>query len=598
MNMRPTLPHLAALLLAPLAALLAAETPPSPVKSGVILVNHVGFPPNAAKHCVIPDPPEKMFTVHRLKDTKWSQVFAGTLIAGGNELEPGWVGDFTALKEDGIYQVRCGALKSRCFTIHAGVYDMPMRMIFNYFTLARCGDTTGKSITGPCHLDDGNLVGVGHRDFSGGYHQSCDLRKWAHLEVKGLQGVLNFGQLQTPHWDKGTIDEEVRWGSDYYRKLVREDGGMFDSVFIPIHWGPRDYYVSDPPAPALWDNVRHQAQAAAYFQKRDAAYADKCRQTAERVWRYMSSDKRPPGRYQPPAMPPLAHHWLKTAFNAYRQDSAADLAYRINAAIALRDVTRDESLLEDAARSAAKLLALQVEAEDAPAQASGVFWEGPEREALSLAPCQPEIGLALCELIRAASHHPDADRWRGAVRAMAERYCGITRRNPWGMVATWFDVLEKPVAPGPRGAYPFAYPDGTIRGRVRGAAGKFLSYQYRRGGYHYDNLLAGLFLNRAGDITGNPECRAFAQRQLDWVMGCNPYDASAIEGVGYNQPLRGLFGEFFPPTPQIPGGVMVGLQPMSFDPKQYGNCGPNEYDMPQAGTALWLLAEQAKLHAK
>jgi len=185
-------------------------------------------------------------------------------------------------------------------------------------------------------------------------------------------------------------------------------------------------------------------------------------------------------------MPPLAHQWLKTAWNAFYKDSAAVLAYRISAALALRDVTRDESLLEDAARSAAKLLALQVAVENAPAQASGVFWEGPEGDALAFAPrlfklSQENIGLTLCELIRAAPQHPDADRWRGSVRAMAERYCGIARRNPWGLVATSFDVREKPVAPGPRGASPFAYPDGTIRGRVRGAAEKFLAYQYRRG---------------------------------------------------------------------------------------------------------------------
>ena len=94
--MKTTVTLLTTLLLAPLAALHAAETPaPSFVKTGVILVNHVGFPPNAAKHCVIPDPPEKEFTVHRLKDTKFTQVFAGTLMEGGKELEPGWVGDFT-----------------------------------------------------------------------------------------------------------------------------------------------------------------------------------------------------------------------------------------------------------------------------------------------------------------------------------------------------------------------------------------------------------------------------------------------------------------------------------------------------------------------
>ena len=168
-TMKPILKFLTVLLLAQLAALQAAEpSAPSPVKTGVILVNHVGFPPNAAKHCVIPAPPKKEFTVHQLKDTKWTQVFAGELVEGGNELEPGWVGDFSAVKDDGIYQVRCGSLKSRAFTVHAGVYDVPMRSLFNYFTWARCGDTT-KNCTGPCHLDDGNLVGVGHRDFSGGY---------------------------------------------------------------------------------------------------------------------------------------------------------------------------------------------------------------------------------------------------------------------------------------------------------------------------------------------------------------------------------------------------------------------------------------------
>ena len=106
-----------------------------------------------------------------------------------------------------------------------------------------------------------------------------------------------------------------------------------------------------------------------------------------------------------------------------------------------------------------------------------------------------------------------------------------------------------------------------------------------------------LFLNRAAEITGDQTYRTVAQRQLDWVMGCNPFDASAIEGVGYNQPLRGLYGEFFPPTPQIPGAVSIGLSPGSFSPETYGN-GPNEYDMPVVGNVLWLMADQAKQQGK
>jgi hypothetical protein len=62
--------------------------------------------------------------------------------------------------------------------------------------------------------------------------------------------------------------------------------------------------------------------------------------------------------------------------------------------------------------------------------------------------------------------------------------------------------------------------------------------------------------------------------------------------VGYNQPLRGIFGEFFPPTPQIPGAVSLGLTAKSFKPESYGYV--NEYDMPIVGNVLWVMAEQAK----
>jgi len=590
-------PLLAGLLLAPLATLRAAETPGrSPVKAGVILVNHVGFPPNAAKHCVIPTPPEEAFTIHRLQDTTWTQVFAGPLVEGGRELEAGWVGDFSGVRDDGIYQARCGSLRSRTFTVHANVYDVPMRSLFNYFTWARCGDTT-KNCTGPCHLDDGNLVGVGQRDFSGGYHQSSDLRKWPWGLNLGLMGLVQFGGLQKPDWGQGSIAEEVRWGCDYYQKIVRDDGGMFDCVFIPIHWGPRDYYPSDPPAPALWNSIRHQAMAAEYFKDCDAAYAAKCRQTADRVWRHMTSDKRPQGKYAAPAIPPLGHGGLNATFSAFYEGSAQDLAHRASAALALHRITANDVFLEDAAWSTSRLAALQAMEAGPDGGLSAVFWEGTEGDLLGSTLRgfgyfgNGPIVLCLCEMIAAAPHHPDARRWRDAVHAVAKRYREIAARNPWGLVATHFELRDAPRAADNKPPEPRR--PGSVRLREGEGAAKEIAYEYRRYTYHYDLMLAGLFLNRAAVITGDMTYRALAQRQLDWVMGCNPFDASAIEGVGYNQPLRGLFGEFFPPTPQIPGAVMIGLQDASFDPNFYGNCGSNEYDMPVVGNVLWVMAEQS-----
>ena len=253
-----------------------------------------------------------------------------------------------------------------------------MRSLFNYFTWARCGNTT-KNCTGPCHLDDGNLVGVGHRDFSGGYHQSSDLRKWAWGLNLGLMGLVQFGGLQKPYWDQGSIAEEVRWGCDYYQKIVRDDGGMFDSVFIPLGWGPRDYYPSDPPAPALWNNIRHQAMAAEYFKDRDAAYAAKCRQTAERVWRYMTSDKRPKGKYVAPAIPPLGHEWLTTTglqpSTRVRRRTWPTASARRPCCIGSRR-TRPCWRMPPAAPRSSSLQASK------PWRRSACFWEGPEGDRL------------------------------------------------------------------------------------------------------------------------------------------------------------------------------------------------------------------------
>jgi hypothetical protein len=77
-----------------------------------------------------------------------------------------------------------------------------------------------------------------------------------------------------------------------------------------------------------------------------------------------------------------------------------------------------------------------------------------------------------------------------------------------------------------------------------------------------------------------------------------PSCAFLFAASGSNQPVRGRLGEFFPPTPRIPGAVTAGFQPLSFDPRQNGNCGANEFDVPPAGAALWLMAEQVNRQSR
>lgn len=107
--------------------------------------------------------------------------------------------------------------------------------------------------------------------------------------------------------------------------------------------------------------------------------------------------------------------------------------------------------------------------------------------------------------------------------------------------------------------------------------------------YNQEIMAAGLFMRKVATMTENRQYAEVAQPQLDWIMGCNHFDCSTIEGVGYNQPHRG--GAFIPATPQIPGAVSIGVNEGSFSQESYGFA--NEYDMPPTGSTPWLMSEMA-----
>ncbi|MFI2741133.1 glycoside hydrolase family 9 protein [Zhouia sp. PK063] len=50
---------------------------------------------------------------------------------------------------------------------------------------------------------------------------------------------------------------------------------------------------------------------------------------------------------------------------------------------------------------------------------------------------------------------------------------------------------------------------------------------------------------------------AFAEHQLDWILGMNPYDACMLEGTGHNNPQYEFFGTF--EYTNAPGGVVNGI---------------------------------------
>lgn len=128
-----------------------------PAAKDAILVNHAGFVPQGAKYFVVVNPPAKEFTVQ-----KWATgvVAKGELKQVNTDLGDGWVGEFSAVRDEGVYTIQCGALQSRPVVVSRDRADQVLRVLFNYFLTQRCGD----SFSGwhaPCHLDDARRVDTG-----------------------------------------------------------------------------------------------------------------------------------------------------------------------------------------------------------------------------------------------------------------------------------------------------------------------------------------------------------------------------------------------------------------------------------------------------
>jgi hypothetical protein len=556
----------------------ASGTAAGPTVKDAILVNHAGFVPQGAKFFVVVNPPTKEFSVQ-----KWAAgvVAKGELKHVNAELGDGWVGDFSAVRDEGVYSIQCGALQSRPIVVSRDAADQSLRVLFNYFPTQRCGD----SLTGwhaPCHLDDARRVDNGeHVDLAGGWHQSCDLRKWLFGTPFGLVGLTQLGTLRHPRWDRGQIADELRWGNRYFHNMVRPDGGLMDHIVVPVRWEKRDVYPNDPPFCATYLMIVGQAMAGQYLADKDPDHAKKCLETAERVWRYATDPATPPGPYRPKAVPKF-HDWLVGIFDNYYRGSALERGDALYAALKLHEATQKAAFLDQAIAMANDLVKLQIGGDVKANPGAACFRVGPGREELTAASMFGAIGLAELALLR--PQHADAPRWKHAVELMAAQKCDMSERNPWGLIPSYW-YADRPNAGRPGGTARYRY-----FFRFQNASGGML-----QSGPNLDALGNAIFLMRACRLTGEKRSFDVACRQIDWVLGCNPFDASTVEGVGQNQPMRFVNGgEFFPPTPQIPGAVMTGIQGTPDDnPEPFGNNCSTEYDMPPTALLMWTLSELA-----
>jgi hypothetical protein len=538
-------------------------------ESAPILVNHVGYTPQAPKVCLTRGLQPTPFVV--IDTATGNVVYRGMMLPQPSDLGPYVAGDFGQLQQPGTYQLATATRTSQIFAIAAGIYDSSLEHSITYFSKQRCGNSTSGYHT-PCHIDDGVRLDNGqHQDVVGGWHDACDLRKWVDSTIYGMIGLSRLPDLMPAGWNNAQIIDELRWGNRYFRKMQEpagyvmdycggDDGNYFTDNIIGTS-DDRKIHTEPTSTTAQFDFILAQAGLARQVASSDAQYAQGCLAAANACLNWVTANSPP--------------------------TTSTSLGAAIIALLELNRATPNVSYRALASQYAKQLMGLQLlPGPHGSLPISGFFLmqannTQPEREIQD--GNQPL--LALCSLLEQMPNHADAAYWRTTLTTHTEYLLAMAGLSAFGIV--------------PFGLYAGANPGGGRR-----IGGYFYRYFMKfQGEYANDptwwvginaHLASnGIGLSRAGKLLQNLKLTNLAQRHLDWILGTNPFNASTVVGSGKNQPQLYHPGAFTPATPLMNGGVMNGIggdandQPL-LTPGSWQNC---EYWTPMTAYTTWLMAQ-------
>ena len=311
-----------------------------------IRVNHRGFLRSSKKRFILTDnkTEDLSFRIIITDDVKEITVYEGTMSPVYEDNTTYYLGDFSSVTREGDYYIEAGGYRSRQFVIYDGAYDICQRIMLEYFKYQRCGHPLGWN--GSCHLDDGIIKETGERvDLSGGYHQSCDLRKSPGGVSIGVLSLLRFALKDKSEWGQILLKDECRWALRYYLKVIQENGAMYNTLNAPLGWDARVFYKSPAPSSSQWNVTSILASGYMFFKESDPVFAEECLKKAIRSYNFMTSDERSSESYVHPEEPPVGMD-PSFFFDLCRKGSTADAASMISASADMYRATKDSRYVE------------------------------------------------------------------------------------------------------------------------------------------------------------------------------------------------------------------------------------------------------------
>jgi len=573
------------------------------IADGKIAYSHVGYRVDGAKIALAPPGPERTF---ELIDQA-GRVVATLPAEAISNARGSWRRlDFSEFRRSGSYRVRCGRAGSEPFRIGDAVWHGVADATLNAYFGLRCGCVV-PGVHDACHTDvfcehDGRRISM-----AGGWHDAANLSQNANNTHVSIYGLIALADAARDAGDTALADraeEEARWGLDWSLRLRLSPGirCAFDPVsfYTDGQTGTADDVILDPQR-AVRDDCFTNVLAA-------LAYARAARSMRARWPALAMILERAAGEDFAAALTKL--DLAGTTPSGMNQGSSADqIAYGALAAVEMLRLTGRAEHRDTAVRLGAAVLQTQEQRFIDGIPSTGYLYDDTHRTRINHefhSSFEEARMLALEALCDALPDHPDWIDWYGGLLLYSEYFCrkGSEASAPFDLLAAavWrradlekersVDRMGAVLAAKPNGLFPTA-PDETVtaaqmRQQFEDATDLGSDYRLRVFPLWYDHIRHGgtvvqlakaIGLAAAARVRGKPELSDLAERQLQWVVGANPFSRSLMYGVG-----KDWWQNLTIELPNLVGGLAVGINSYRGDAPAWGNNAIFPYK------EMWVLA--------
>ena len=568
------------------------------VAPGRISFSHTGYQAGSSKTALASGLAAREFQLIRLDNNGAGEVVLAKPVRGRKtRLGEFQELDFSEVRRPGSYVIQAGDTRTRPFRIDEDVWSGTIWKTINFFFGERCGFAVPGSHD-VCHRDWQATLGDKKIVMNGGWHDAGDLSQGLVNTGEAAYAMFALAERLQARGDNPALlrrlIEEARWGLAWILKVRFEGGYRIGFAGMNI-WtngilGDADDRTREARNNPNVNYIAAAAEAAAFRVLRHShpELARQSLQLAEDDWRYAIAGKEGP------------ETWSTPAFAASPMELAGIGAL---ASLELYQDTGNETYARKAVELAAIIVASQQRTYvGSEFPLAGFFYTGPDKKTLfhqfHRGNDQAPI-VALARLCAALPDHPDWMKWYSAVALYSEyQKTSVQATSPYEVLPAYVykdsEYLDVPAEGGMYQATRAAFREQVLHGMPMGGGYYLKAFPVwfaRRGNYGV-LLSQAKALSTAAHLRGDWDAANLAQKQLQWIVGRNPFVQSTMYGEGY-----GWAQQYSVSSGDIVGALPVGMETRGSNDAPYWpsqNCYVyKEVWVHSTGRWLWLMQDLA-----